>query len=95
MTELRHTSLRNSPPHRPPPPRPTPAGGRRGTGATTKGEIFTPILRHDPMRRGTGAMQGLGQIMGEIFTPLDFNKGHHPLLTLLSRLYREQHRQFF
>jgi len=83
MTELRHTSLRNcAPPQLPRPPStpPHPGGGRRGTGATTKGEIFTPILRHDPMRRGTGAMQGLGQIMGEIFTPLDFNKGRYPLL---------------
>ena len=47
------------------------------------------------MRLGTGVMQGLGQIMGEIFTPLDFNKGHYPLLTLLSRLHREQHCQLF
>jgi len=38
-------------------------------------------------------MQGLGQIMGEIFTPLDFNKGRHPLLTLLSRLHWEQNRK--
>ena len=38
-------------------------------------------------------MQGLGQIMGGKFPLLGFNKGRHPLLTLLSRLYREQHRQ--
>jgi len=30
------------------------------------------------MRLGTGVMQGLGQIMGEIFTPLDFNKDRPP-----------------